>query len=456
MKRIVKRMSYVNPKQDLNSVEFFLTSTEFEQHKYQSCADNFKRRLGVSGSTDLFVLRNVVMSPFPTAGNFVSMLAGVFRRIVEEEVKICQLRNSTDPAIHRFVIQGSNQSGKLFLAYQPFFHEADCLTQLILAADMDEEAAAAYHEARQNSTKYATFHVATTSKVRLSDILLTGQFAGTLSKVDLTKDLWSLPATLKHLRVIKGRSLATKHLDADYPATFTPFYLYGTSSEGDQHVSHILSRAPNIHLVADAVQLQLDVTLSELSTHLEDGCIAFATEIREKPWQPFFRDLTNLACPEVSKFFFLPGRTLEISVYADPRGAEEAGPGLLEGLGEPLAKGCMTLEGKVYVDAKHINEDGLEGLVWDGSEWTAPDMVAKENVFAPAPAPVPDMENDEAGNMWSIGVGVDAGKVGAGLVVSRREVDGYFDAKERMSRGGARSALLAAWMGQIEGTIGRR
>lgn len=52
-------------------------------------ATNFKKRLGLKGDKDLFVLRNVVMSPFPTTGNFVKTLADIFRAIVEEEVEVC-------------------------------------------------------------------------------------------------------------------------------------------------------------------------------------------------------------------------------------------------------------------------------------------------------------------------------------------------------------------------------
>jgi hypothetical protein len=38
---------------------------------------------------DLFVLRNVVMSPFQAAGNFVLELANIFQEVLEEEVKVC-------------------------------------------------------------------------------------------------------------------------------------------------------------------------------------------------------------------------------------------------------------------------------------------------------------------------------------------------------------------------------
>jgi hypothetical protein len=450
MKRVIKRMSYVDPQQDLNKVDFFLTSTEFEGEKYGECADRFKERLGVTGSSDLFVIRNVVMSPFPTAGNFVSDLADTFRTIVKDEVKNCQLRNSIDPAIHRFVVQGASPSGKLFLAYQPYFHEADCLTQLILAADLDAEAAAAYNEARKNSTKAASFHVTTAEMMRLDDILLTGQFAGIMSRVDLHSEQWKFPATLNHLRVIKRRSLATKHLDADYPATFSPFYLYGTQANGNQHVSHVLTRAPNINLAADTVELQLDIPVSELAPHIEEGCFVFATEIREKSMQPF-SDMTDLSDLAYGNFFFLPDSTLQIEVYADPKGAEDSGPGLLEGLGECLAKGSMKLAGKVYIDSVQINEDGLDGEVWNGDHWVTPLEQPKEH----SPLGMLSGRDSEKEHwLWP----KEKGDKSSGVSYTGRHLDVYLDAKVGMGRVavGGKKGLLKGWMREVGNVAGGR
>jgi hypothetical protein len=89
MKRIVQRLSVVAPTDDISKLEFVLTSTEFSDDLYGKCAANFKKRLGLRQDLlDLVVLRNVVMNPFPTQGNFISKLAGIFKRVVEEEVKV--------------------------------------------------------------------------------------------------------------------------------------------------------------------------------------------------------------------------------------------------------------------------------------------------------------------------------------------------------------------------------
>ena len=88
-RRVVERLSVDSPHDDPTSMEFFLTSTEFTQSLYGKCADTFKRRLELEvDQTDLFVLRNVIMSPFPTEGNFIGKMVDVFRKVVEEEVEV--------------------------------------------------------------------------------------------------------------------------------------------------------------------------------------------------------------------------------------------------------------------------------------------------------------------------------------------------------------------------------
>ena len=88
-KRIVERLSVDEPGDDPTTIPFFLTSTEFTQTLYGDCSTNFKKRLGLTPSNlDLFVLRNVVMSPFQTERKFISNLARVFQTVVEEEVEV--------------------------------------------------------------------------------------------------------------------------------------------------------------------------------------------------------------------------------------------------------------------------------------------------------------------------------------------------------------------------------
>lgn len=91
-RRVVKRFSVVSPDQDTNAIPFYLTSTEFSHELYGSCVENFKKRLQLSGPEQtLFVLRNVVMSPFPTTRLFFkTLIDGEFRKVVQQEVDVSE------------------------------------------------------------------------------------------------------------------------------------------------------------------------------------------------------------------------------------------------------------------------------------------------------------------------------------------------------------------------------
>ena len=90
-KRIAQILCVDSPSDDPTAIPLYLSSTEFAQHEYGDCNTNFKKRLGLPPSEEkLFVLRNVVMSPFPTDGNFISKLGTEFRRVVQKEVKVCR------------------------------------------------------------------------------------------------------------------------------------------------------------------------------------------------------------------------------------------------------------------------------------------------------------------------------------------------------------------------------
>ena len=88
-RRIAEICSVDTPEDKPGNIEFFVTSTEFEHEMYGKCAQHFKKRLGLAQDMQtLFVLRNVLMSPFPTEGNFVNKMIDIFRKIVEQEVEV--------------------------------------------------------------------------------------------------------------------------------------------------------------------------------------------------------------------------------------------------------------------------------------------------------------------------------------------------------------------------------
>ena len=89
--RVIEALSLDKPTDEPTKLPLVLTSTSFEHELYGECAFHFQDRLGIERSyMDLMVLRNVVMSPFPTERNFISMLANIFRETVEREVEVCQ------------------------------------------------------------------------------------------------------------------------------------------------------------------------------------------------------------------------------------------------------------------------------------------------------------------------------------------------------------------------------
>ena len=89
MERVVTRLSVDQPEDDPTTIPIYLTSTEFSDELYGDCKANFSKRLGLFPSVlDLFFMRNVVMSPFPTDRNFINNLTDLFKGIVEEEVQV--------------------------------------------------------------------------------------------------------------------------------------------------------------------------------------------------------------------------------------------------------------------------------------------------------------------------------------------------------------------------------
>lgn len=88
-RRVAEVLSVDSPEDDPTKIPFFLTSTEFDHKGYGVCVQHFKKRLGlVQDEVSLFVLRNVLMTPFPTEGNFIDNMVNIFQDVVEKEVEV--------------------------------------------------------------------------------------------------------------------------------------------------------------------------------------------------------------------------------------------------------------------------------------------------------------------------------------------------------------------------------
>lgn len=118
-RRIFEALSVTDPNEDPRAIPFYLTSTTFAEADYGECADRFKARLGLEGKQDLFVLRNVVMSPFTTTYDFMPELIQAFTDVVEKEVKVkvfsyrvsqMYLRASFPPPFYSTLLHGTRSS----------------------------------------------------------------------------------------------------------------------------------------------------------------------------------------------------------------------------------------------------------------------------------------------------------------------------------------------------------
>lgn len=178
MKRVIEALSVDSPTDDPTKIPLYLTSTEFSDELYGNCKKHYMKRLGLKDSTqDLMVLRNVVMSPFPTDGNFISRLADIFRTTVERETEIVRKRNELGEDFHKFLIQGTEN---IFLIHLPMFHVANHRQQLIIRVDLQNESKAKdKYIAMKKSSPNEPMLLVTQRKTFLQDVVQTnGTFLG--------------------------------------------------------------------------------------------------------------------------------------------------------------------------------------------------------------------------------------------------------------------------------------
>ena len=147
--RIFQRLSITSMDDDINTRPLIITSTQLQQLTYTTCLDKFKERLCLDsrvGRQDLYTLINVVSSPFPTEANFTAEIAGALQKVIEEEVKISQFRNTITPTFHGFIMQGTS---RVHLVHLPMFNMADHRFQLIITGDLPPDILKKYVAARK-------------------------------------------------------------------------------------------------------------------------------------------------------------------------------------------------------------------------------------------------------------------------------------------------------------------
>ncbi|KAE8153919.1 pyridoxal phosphate-dependent transferase [Aspergillus avenaceus] len=353
MRYVVGRLSITSPDQDPTQIPFYLTSTEFTNELYGKCAKEFKRRLGLPQSdASLFVLRNVVMSPFPTDNDFLSTMVQYFRSVVEDGVRICRARNARGPAIHKFLMQGTDQ---IFLVYQPSFHIGKFRQQIILAVELEDHAKADYINTHQSNPEDHVY-LKSSGEIDLQQVVsecdegLPVKFRGTLYTHHGGPIRSYATVTVK--RVIKSRPLNSANRESGYPEDYMPFYLYGSGKQW--HMTHMLLQAPNATFSASNITLDKGLA-SALEQRTDEGHILGLVEVPERSMQPFPQSKGDLS----ANFFFKPEKKFKVKVWSDPKDTCIAGPGLLDGLGQAL-DGTITLSSHLHVDLESINRDPFE------------------------------------------------------------------------------------------------
>ncbi|KAK6840601.1 pyridoxal-dependent decarboxylase conserved domain protein [Apiospora arundinis] len=279
MQRVISALSVESPTDRPAEIPLFLTSTEFSDELYGECKRNFVKRLGLAPSTqDLMVLRNVVMSPFPTDQNFIRDLAGIFYDVVEKETETVRQRNKLAPDIHKFLIQGIT---KIYLIHLPMFHVANQRQQLIVSASFNEVSKAKY-DALKRSNPTEPLILVTKQKVLLKNLVeRCGRFKAQIMTQASGIVLQDVDASLE--AKVVSRPLNSKWRFEKYPDTYMPFYLYGNANEAN--IDHVIVRAPNTQLSAGRCRIDF---YHEVDDAIWDHHLVLLMEnVREEPMQPF-------------------------------------------------------------------------------------------------------------------------------------------------------------------------
>ncbi|GFG13166.1 L-2,4-diaminobutyrate decarboxylase [Aspergillus udagawae] len=363
MKRVVEKFSVTTGETNKTDIPLFLTSTKFKPELYGKCAQVFMDRLGLDRShQDLFVLRNVVMSPLPTKKDFIAGLMRTFEEVTNEEVKFCRDRNKRGNRQVQFLMQGTDE---VFLVLQGSFHIAPLRQQLILTAELDSNLQQHYAELRNRYPRDAIIlesldEIALEDKVENLAHDRTQDFQGRIHRKGHVNN--ESQGVVRLTRIIKSRPINSSSHDPTYPQQYMPFYLYGSAKE--KHISHMLLRVLHIALSASNVALSPELDQA-IRPHHPEGLILTLSSIPEVSVQPCM--IKNQDIPPY--FFFQRKKQFKVTVWRDPRSPIAEGPGLLEGLRNPIGSGTMTLGNHVDVDAEEVNHNPADCLRIDPTPW---------------------------------------------------------------------------------------
>ncbi|KAI6764322.1 hypothetical protein HG530_008111 [Fusarium avenaceum] len=368
MKRVVDKLSITSADTDPSQIPIFLTSTSFLHEDYGACAHKFMERMGVQKcDQNLFVIRNVVMSPFPTRKGFIDTLMKDLEGVIRKEVQACRKRNKPGKNKVQFLVQGSPGSSEVFLSFMPSFHKATKRQQIVLSATLDTTLRD-FHKELTGGSQDSIVMLESDEKVLIEEIVKNLGRMEVIMYEKGTKKYHQRDGSVTLNSVVKSRPLNSMHRELEYPDEFMPFYLYG--NEQEIHCSHMLVAAPNIALAANNVTFKPDLS-SEINTRqsvselLTEGLILGLSERPEASMQPFAEKNEDLA----EEFFWRQNQSFAVKIWKDPKAADARGPDLLEKLGKPLYEGEMTLGENVFVDAEGLNEDKQKEIKVEEDSW---------------------------------------------------------------------------------------
>lgn len=156
--------------------------------------------------------------------------------------------------------------------------------------------------------------------------------------------------TISNARVLKNRSLSSRWQDSDYDSKYTPFYLYGTPEQ--QHIDHMLLKAPDAQFTAENVSLVLDHPIP--AQKLASGVLLFLLNFPERAMQPF-----DSSGSRDAPCLFYPNAKFEVMVCDDPFPATAHGPGLAVASDHlpVISRGTMQLPLNVFTDLVDLNRE---------------------------------------------------------------------------------------------------
>ncbi|PLB48502.1 PLP-dependent transferase [Aspergillus steynii IBT 23096] len=368
-------LSSIPDNQDTSKIPLFLTSTQMSQASYGRSLDQFKRRLGLKGSGDLYVLINVTMSPWPSAYNFVEHLAEKFRDQAEKDMEAAVRRNVAFPDLHGFIIQGY-RGDRICGVHLPMFNMQNHRKQLVVSCKLPREVhdkLIGYKESDPNM--YFTF--GNQDPEILSDFISRGSFKGVVQRGIPGMPGYDQIATdvqISDVTVHLDRSLEAKRQSPKYPAKM-PFFIYSAQDRsGDAaiyNMDHILTRGPNTQLTSEMVEITGE--LEDVKSFIRNGCWIVLPNVDERTMQPLLPkdDTVKTSFKYTKNFPFAPGQTFEFLAFETEGDALNYDP-TTQDTPDPIFRGEVKL-GPCFANYDMLNADGgSDAATEDPSELAHP------------------------------------------------------------------------------------